>query len=92
MTNGAESTHSVRRDDVRLSFSAVDGALVGLGWADSSAEWAGHGGRTATVDARLKGRGWGSGFSGSAAHPNANRPTPSTIKSNASLLILLLST
>jgi len=58
MLVGEELAHVVRRDDVRLSFLAVDGALVGIGWGDSSTEWAGHGDRTTGVDACLKGRGW----------------------------------
>ena len=58
MPVGQESDHVVRRGDVRLSFSATDGALVGLGWADSSAEWGGHGERTTAADACLKGHGW----------------------------------
>ena len=58
MPVGEELARVVRRDNVRLSFSAVDGALVGIGRGDSSTEWAGHGERTTVVDACLKGRGW----------------------------------
>ena len=58
MPVGQESDHVVRRGDVRLSFSATDGSLVGLGWGDSPTKWAGHGERTMVVDACLKGRGW----------------------------------
>jgi len=58
MPVGEELARVVRRDDVRLSFSAVDGALVRIGRGDSTSEWAGHGEWTTVVDACLKGRGW----------------------------------
>ena len=51
---GEDRDHVIRLGDTRRILSAMDVALVGLGWRDGLAEWSGCGERTMTTDALQK--------------------------------------